>query len=131
MRAAGSLQGSRPPRGGAAQSAAGGEHARIAVLALALALAAPVFAADLAAGAAKAKEVCAACHGMDGNSPQSDNPRLGGQHSDFLAKALRDYKSGQRKNPVMQGFAAALSAKDIENLAAYYAAQPSVLGIRW
>ena len=88
-------------------------------------------AADVAAGAAKAKEVCAACHGMDGNSPQPDSPRLGGQYPDFLAKALRDYKAGVRKNPVMQGFAAALTKQDIENLAAYYAAQPRVLGTRW
>jgi len=56
-------------------------------------------AADLAAGAAKAKEVCAACHGADGNSTDVNNPRLAGQHADYLAKALRDYKSGERANP--------------------------------
>ncbi len=50
-----------------------------------------------------------------------DFPKLGGQHRDYLAKALRDYKSGQRKNPIMAGFAQALSKQDIENLAAYYA----------
>jgi cytochrome c553 len=87
-------------------------------------------AADLNAGAAKAKEVCAACHGMDGNSPQPDYPKLGGQYADFLAKALRDYKSGARKNPIMQGFVAALSRQDIENLAAYYASQPPALVTR-
>ena len=88
-------------------------------------------AADLNAGAAKAKEVCAACHGLDGNSTQPDYPRLGGQHADFLAKALRDYKSGQRKNAIMAGFAAALSRQDIENLAAYYASQPRVVVSKW
>jgi cytochrome c553 len=88
-------------------------------------------AADLAAGAAKAKEVCAACHGVDGNSAQPDYPKLGGQHADFLAKALRDYKSGQRKNAIMAGFAAGLSQQDIENLAAHYAAQPRVLSSKW
>jgi cytochrome c553 len=87
----------------------------------------PVAAADLAAGAAKAKEVCAACHGMDGNSAQTDYPKLGGQHAEYMAKALRDYKNGTRKNPIMSGFAAALTPKDIENLAAYYAAQPRVV----
>ena len=87
-------------------------------------------AADLNAGAAKAKEVCAACHGLDGNSPQPDYPKLGGQYADFLAKALRDYKSGARKNPIMQGFAAGLSRKDIDNLAAYYASQPAQLVTR-
>jgi cytochrome c553 len=88
-------------------------------------------AADVNAGAAKAKEVCAACHGLDGNSTQPDYPRLGGQHADFLAKALRDYKSGQRKNAIMAGFAAALSRQDIENLAAYYASQPRVVVSKW
>jgi cytochrome c553 len=88
-------------------------------------------AADLAAGKAKAKEVCAACHGEDGNSPSADFPKLAGQHGDYLAKALRDYKSGLRKNPIMAGFAAALSKQDIENLAAYYNAQPAVLATRY
>jgi cytochrome c553 len=88
-------------------------------------------AADLAAGAAKAKEVCAACHGIDGNSPTPDYPKLAGQHRDYLEKALRDYKSGERKNPIMAGFAAALSKKDIENLAAHYHGQPAVLATRY
>ena len=102
------------------------------VIAIILAASFPLFAvaADLSAGAAKAKEVCAACHGLDGNSPQPDYPKLGGQYADFLAKALRDYKSGARKNPIMQGFAAGLSRKDIDNLAAHYAAQPTQLVTR-
>ena len=87
-------------------------------------------AADINAGGAKAKEVCAACHGMDGNSPQPDYPKLAGQYSDFLAKALRDYKSGARKSPIMAGFAGALTAKDIDNLAAYYASQPAAVATR-
>jgi cytochrome c553 len=94
---------------------------------LALGASAGVGAADLAAGKAKAKEVCAACHGEDGNSATSDFPRLGGQYADYLAKALRDYKSGQRKNAIMAGFAQALSKQDIENLAAYYSAQTAVV----
>jgi cytochrome c553 len=84
-------------------------------------------AADLAAGQAKVKEVCQACHGLDGNSPTPDYPKLGGQYRDYLEKALRDYKSGARKNPIMAGFAATLSAKDIENVAAYFASQPAVV----
>ena len=95
------------------------------------ALAGAVEAADTAAGAAKAKEVCATCHGMDGNSAQADVPRIGGQYADFLAKSLRDYKSGARKNPIMQGFVAALTRRDIDNLAAHYAAQPRVLTTKW
>jgi cytochrome c553 len=87
-------------------------------------------AADLKAGEAKVKEVCQACHGLDGNTPTPDYPKLGGQRPDYLAKALRDYKSGARKNPVMAAFAGTLSAQDIDNLAAYYAAQPAVLVVK-
>src|SRR5438105_4395839 len=84
-------------------------------------MAASAYAANLEAGKVKAKEVCTACHGEDGNSPTADYPKLAGQHPDYLAKALRDYKSGMRKNAIMAGFAAALSKDDIENLAEYYA----------
>ncbi|MDH5286474.1 MAG: cytochrome c [Betaproteobacteria bacterium] len=104
----------------------------IAAAALSLAFATlPAAAADLAAGAAKAKEVCAACHGMDGNASQPEYPRLGGQHEDYLAKALRDYKSGARKNPVMAAFAKPLSKQDIENLAAHYARQARVVTAKY
>ena len=84
-------------------------------------------AADLAAGKAKAAEVCQACHGTDGNSATADFPKIGGQYPDYLAKALRDYKSGQRKNPIMAGFAKPLTTQDIDNLAAYYASQPAAV----
>ena len=82
---------------------------------------------DAESGKSKAAQVCAACHGADGNSASADFPKLGGQHPDYLAKALRDYKSGQRKNPIMAGFASALSNQDIENLAAYYGSQPATV----
>ena len=88
-------------------------------------------AADVAAGQAKVKQVCQACHGLDGNSQSADYPKLGGQYPDYLGKALRDYKSGARKNPIMAGFAATLSAKDIEDVAAYYASQPEVLASKY
>jgi cytochrome c553 len=103
----------------------------ILALAALAAIAAPAAARDLAAGAAKAKEVCAACHGMDGNSPTPDYPKIGGQHEDYLAKALRDYKSGARKNPIMAGFAGALAPQDIRNLAAYYASQARSVSTRY
>jgi cytochrome c553 len=74
---------------------------------------------DAAAGAKKAT-VCTACHGADFNTPISpDYPRLAGQHEDYLARALLDYKSGARKNPIMGAQASGLSDQDIENLAAY------------
>jgi len=88
-------------------------------------------AANIEAGKAKAKEVCAACHGEDGNSQVPDYPKLSGQHRDYLAKALRDYKSGLRKNAIMAGFAGALSKDDIENLAAYFGSQPAVVSSRY
>jgi cytochrome c553 len=104
---------------------------RISLLAAAFAMTTAAQAADVAAGQAKAKEICQACHGMDGNSAVPDYPKLGGQYPDYLAKALRDYKSGARKNPIMAGFAGALTAQDIENLAAYYASQPAVLATKY
>jgi len=87
-------------------------------------------AADVEAGKKKVQEVCAACHGIDGATPTTpDYPKLAGQYPDYLAKALRDYQSGRRKNPIMAGMAAPLTPKDIDNLAAYYAAQPPVLTV--
>jgi len=75
---------------------------------------------DSAAGAAKAKP-CAACHGADFNTPISaDIPRLAGQYADYTARALADYKSGARKNAVMDGQAKALSPQDIQDLADYF-----------
>ena len=54
-----------------------------------------------------------------------------GQHRDYLAKALRDYKSGARKNPVMGAMAQPLTAQDIENVTAYYSTLPGVLASRY
>ena len=96
-----------------------------------LTLSGGLLAANLEAGKAKAAQVCAACHGADGNSPTPDFPKLAGQHRDYLEKALRDYKSGARKDPIMQGFAAALTKDEMENLAAYFAAQPAVLSAKY
>ena len=106
---------------------------RASLLVAAAFTAAPIAAAaaDVTAGQAKAKEVCQACHGLDGNSQTPDYPKLAGQYPDYLAKALRDYKSGARKNPIMAGFAATLTANDIDNVAAYYASQPAVLARKY
>ena len=76
-----------------------------------LALAAPAFAAgpvgNIAAGQEKSK-TCAACHGPTGNeSLDATYPKLAGQYPEYLAKALRDYKSGERQNAVMAGFSTA------------------------
>jgi cytochrome c553 len=79
-------------------------------------------------GKAKAAQVCAACHGADGNKPSAaDQPILAGQHYDYLVRAMTDYKIGRRNNPIMKGFAAQLSKQDIEDLAAWFASQRSNL----
>jgi cytochrome c553 len=102
---------------------------RLLVLALALALAGAAQArGDAAAGKEKAAQVCAACHGPTGAKPTApENPILAGQHYDYLVRALKDYKSGKRNSAVMKGFAASLSPKDIEDLAAWFASQDSGL----
>ncbi len=75
--------------------------------------------------------VCAACHGLDGNSPLSANPSLAGQHPEYLLKQLTEFKSGGRNNPVMTGMVANLSVDDLRNLAAYYATQtPKQMGAK-
>lgn len=80
------------------------------------------------AGKAKAAQVCAACHGAEGNKPSApDQPILAGQYADYLERALTDYKSGRRNNPIMKGFASQLSQQDIEDLAAWFSSRPSKL----
>lgn len=81
---------------------------------------------DIAAGKQKA-QVCAACHGNDGNASDPQYPRLAGQYADYLAQALHEYKDGQRNNAIMQGMAAPLSDQDIDNVAAYFSSLPGKL----
>ncbi|MGH8765798.1 MAG: c-type cytochrome [Burkholderiales bacterium] len=102
---------------------------RLVIAAFLLAVASAAQAGgDPAAGKQKAAQVCAACHGAQGNKPLvPENPILAGQWPDYLVKALEDYKSGKRANPVMKGFASTLSQQDMEDLAAWFSSQPSVL----
>ncbi|MBM88400.1 MAG: cytochrome c4 [Gammaproteobacteria bacterium] len=81
---------------------------------------------DLAAGQAKAA-LCAACHGVDGNSQLSENPKLAGQNASYIVKQLNDYKSGARVNVIMAGMVAALSDQDMQDIAAWYASQQVTL----
>jgi cytochrome c553 len=100
----------------------------ILVLVLGAALTPRVYAAGDAAAGAQKSQPCQACHGKDGNTTiDAQYPRLAGQYADYLAKSLRDYKSGARKNAVMAGFATTLSEQDIEDLSAYYASLPGDL----
>ena len=79
-------------------------------------------AASPDAGKEKSR-ACAQCHGADGNSAAADFPRLAGQHPDYLVQALKEYKSGARKNPIMQPQVANLTVRDMEDIAAFYAKQ--------
>jgi cytochrome c553 len=85
------------------------------------------------AGAAPGKTLeelsrtCVACHGADGNGTAAQYPRLSGQYHDYLEQAMREYKSGERKNAIMAGFVNTLSAADIDALARYYAQMPTKL----
>jgi cytochrome c553 len=97
----------------------------------ALALSAPALAAKGNAEAGKAKaEPCKACHGEAGVSASPEFPKIGGQHADYLATALRHYKLGKRKNPIMAGQVANLSETDMRDLAAWYSSQ-SGLAIKY
>ncbi len=79
---------------------------------------------DVNAGAAPEKsKLCEACHGATGKSVAPNYPNLAGQHVSYLVKALSDYRSGARTNPIMAGMVASLSKQDIEDLAAWFASQ--------
>jgi cytochrome c553 len=92
----------------------------------------PVMAAEAAAEKQTAAQivstVCAACHGTDGNSAITANPKLAAQHPEYLVKQLTEFKSGKRANAVMSGMAAGLSDDDMKNLATYFATQNLKLG---
>lgn len=66
---------------------------------------------------------CGGCHGATGQSPMEGTPHLAGQDTLYIVTAIKMYRNGSRKHPVMQAAVTALSAKDIENLAAYYSVQ--------
>jgi cytochrome c553 len=90
-------------------------------------------AQDASKGQTIASRVCAACHGPDGNSPTSANPKLAGQVQEYLHKQLINFKpasgnKAERENPIMAGMAAPLSADDMRNVAAYFAQQTPKAG---
>ena len=84
-----------------------------------------------AAGSAQAGQqksvTCSACHGADGNSVNPEWPSLAGQHNRYTWQQIKAYQSGQRQDVLMSGMALGLSDQDIEDLAAYYQAQPVTL----
>jgi len=84
---------------------------------------APTRAETMARGQQIAGAVCIACHGLDGMSAIPANPNIAGMPEQYIAKQLELFKSGSRKNPIMQGMAASLSPADMKGLGAYYFAQ--------
>jgi len=85
---------------------------------------------DPVAGEQKS-QVCQACHLKDGNSSDPQYPRIAGQYHDYLEHSLRAYKSGERNNAIMKGFADVLTEEDIEDLSAYYASQTGLVDLRY
>ncbi|MBC8024618.1 MAG: c-type cytochrome, partial [Steroidobacteraceae bacterium] len=75
----------------------------------------------------KATEICKACHGTNGVGLLADQPNIGGQHEDYLERALHDYQRGGRKNVIMAGMVQALTAEDIKLVAEYYSKQKPAL----
>ena len=67
--------------------------------------------------------VCATCHGQTGDGEDAQYPKLAGQYASYLEQALKDYRSGERKNAIMAGFAAQLTIEDIRALSAWYGSQ--------
>jgi cytochrome c553 len=80
-----------------------------------------------AKNAPKATEICKACHGLNGTGLLQDQPNIGGQHADYLERALHDYQRGGRKNAIMAGMVQALTPEDIEQVAEYYSKQTPAL----
>jgi cytochrome c553 len=93
----------------------------VAALTMLAAMQTVAAAGDAQAGKDKA-QVCAACHGVDGNSPSPEWPNLAGQHAAYTSRQLADFKAGQeRSNPIMAGQVAGLSPEDMADLGAYFA----------
>ena len=85
------------------------------------------FKPDLAR-AQKLTETCVACHTADGTRGAPVNPILQGQHADYLLKQMAEFKSGKRKNAIMQGMIATLSDEDMKHVAAFYAGKTAKAG---
>lgn len=83
---------------------------------------------DLKKGEAISTQVCAACHTADGSRGSPANPILQGQHPEYLAKQLAEFKAGKRDNPIMKGFASTLTDEDMKNVAAFYGSKQAKPG---
>ncbi len=95
----------------------------LAVLCAVAGAAGTVQAAGSAAAGKGKTQVCAGCHGADGNSAAPNWPKLAGMDGAYIAKQLADFKSGARKDATMTAMVTALSKKDMEDIGAFYAGQ--------
>ncbi len=93
-----------------------------------LALAATPVTGNAEAGAAKSA-TCAACHGMDGNSPAPNWPKLAGQHADYSTRQAAMIRDGHREVLEMMPFVQGLSDQDLADIGAYYATQTVLPGV--
>jgi len=97
------------------------------MLGLFIAVGAAHGAGDPVAGKEKVAS-CQGCHGEDGNSTNPEWPKLAGQHEEYIAKQLGDFKTGAREDPTMTAMAATLSAADMVDLGAYFSGQDIKVG---
>jgi len=94
-----------------------------AALALASLAASTAFAEGSAQAGQAKSATCVACHGVDGNSVNPEWPTIAGQHSGYIVKQLKAFKTGARQNGLMSPMAQPLSDQDVEDLAAYFSTQ--------
>ena len=70
----------------------------------------------------KKARACQVCHGKGGQSTNPTYPILAGQHAKYIIKQLKAFKSGSRKDPIMNGMASTLNEQDMEDVAAFFSA---------
>ncbi len=98
------------------------------VLASLLGVAPANAAGDAAKAAPIVTQICAACHGVDGNSMVPMYPKLAGQFPEYITKQLTNFKAGDRKNPIMSGMVATLTPENMINLGAYFGTKTAKAG---
>jgi cytochrome c553 len=101
----------------------------VAMVGLSLVSAPSAFAAGDPAAGQQNSAVCAACHGVDGNSVVTMWPKIAGQHEQYLARHITLIRDGLRPVPEMMGIVAGLTDQNIADLAAYFAAQTKSPGV--
>lgn len=91
-------------------------------------VAGPAFADDAEKARTIVATVCAACHGMDGNSTVPTFPKLAGRHPEYIVRELNEFISGRRKSDIMAPIIAVLDPDDFKPLGAYFGSQKPTPG---